>query len=189
MFFLSELDEELDKLGLFYVRYMDDILVLAPTLWKLRQAIRAVHQVLASLQLAKHPDKTYIGRIEKGFDFPGYHFRPGKLGVAKKTIEDFVARVHRLYEQGQEKPDGASALGDYVRRWVRWVRGGVIALQNTGKSHHLRSRLAPRCDANLALLRIRSEHGNASSSASVLKVHSRSTVVLKAAYRAYSSCY
>ena len=24
----------------------------------------------------KHPDKTFIGRIEKGFDFPGYHFGP-----------------------------------------------------------------------------------------------------------------
>ncbi len=34
-FFLTELDEELEKLGLFSIRFMDDILVLAPTRWKL----------------------------------------------------------------------------------------------------------------------------------------------------------
>jgi hypothetical protein len=53
-FFLSELDAALEKLGLFHVRFMDDILVLAPTRWKLRKAVRLVNQVLASLRLSKH---------------------------------------------------------------------------------------------------------------------------------------
>jgi hypothetical protein len=43
---------------------MDDILVLAPTRWKLRQAVTVVNQVLASLRLHKHPDKTFIGRVD-----------------------------------------------------------------------------------------------------------------------------
>ncbi len=30
----------IEKLGLFYVRFMDDILDLAPTLWKLRKAVK-----------------------------------------------------------------------------------------------------------------------------------------------------
>ncbi len=57
------------KTGLFYVRFMDDILVLAPTRWKLRRAVKAVNAVLDALRLEKHPDKTVIGRIERGFDF------------------------------------------------------------------------------------------------------------------------
>ncbi len=28
-----------------------------------------------------HPDKTFIGRVEKGFDFLGYHFGPDGLSV------------------------------------------------------------------------------------------------------------
>jgi hypothetical protein len=83
-FFLTEVDDALERLGLFYVRYMDDILVLAPTRWKLRQAVKVVNQVLTSLRLAKHPDKTFIGRIAKGFDFLGYHLSPDGLTVAKK---------------------------------------------------------------------------------------------------------
>jgi hypothetical protein len=43
---------------------MDDILMLAPTRWKLRNAVKVVNEVLGSLQLQKHPDKTYIGRVE-----------------------------------------------------------------------------------------------------------------------------
>ena len=123
--FLTEVDEALERLGLFAVRYMDDILVLAPTRWKLRQAVKVVNQGLATLRLDKHPDKTFIGRIAKGFDFLGYHCGPEGLTVAAKTLDHFVARVRQLYEQEREKPDGSSPLGAYVRRWVRWVRAGL----------------------------------------------------------------
>jgi hypothetical protein len=51
---------------------MDDVLVLAPTRWKLRHAVRVLNETLAALGLEKHPDKTFIGRTEKGFDFLGY---------------------------------------------------------------------------------------------------------------------
>ncbi len=78
-----------------------------------------------SPDVAKHPDKTFIGRIEKGFDFLGYHFSPGSLSVAATTLTNFVARVHQLYEREREKPLGSSTLGGYVRRWVRWVRAGL----------------------------------------------------------------
>ena len=33
------------------------------------------------LNLEKHPDKTFIGRIERGFDFLGYHFSRAGLTV------------------------------------------------------------------------------------------------------------
>ena len=123
--FLTEVDEALERLGLFAVRSMDDLLVLAPTRWKLRQAVKVVHQGLAARRLDKHPDKTCIGSIAKGFDFVGYHCRPEGLTVAAKTLEHFVARVHQLYEQGPGER-GSARPGAYVRRWVRWVRAGLL---------------------------------------------------------------
>ena len=126
-FFLSELDEACAHLGMFYLRFMDDILILAPTRWQLRKAVKVVNQVLASLELAKHPDKTFIGRIEKGFDWLGYHVSRDGLSVATKTLHNFVARCLRLYEQEvREWHAPFSRLGDYVRRWVRWVHAGGI---------------------------------------------------------------
>ncbi len=119
-FYLDELDRRMERTGLFYVRFMDDFVVLAPTRWKLRRVVKAVNEVLGALRLEKHPDKTFIGRIEKGFDFLGYYFRPDGLTVAEATIERFVERATRLYEQDRKEPSGPSRLGVYVRRWVAW---------------------------------------------------------------------
>jgi RNA-directed DNA polymerase len=88
--FLQTLDERMEPLGLFYLRYMDAIVVLAPSHWKLRKAVRVVNQTLNGLQLEKHPEKTFIGTIERGCEFLGHHFRPGRLTVAQKTVERFV---------------------------------------------------------------------------------------------------
>jgi len=97
------------------------------TRWTLRQAVREVNQELGALGLDKHPGKTFIGRIERGFDFLGYHFSPRGLTVARTTVEKFVARVTQLYEHERERPEGPSALGKYVRRWVGWAGLGQVA--------------------------------------------------------------
>jgi hypothetical protein len=43
--------------------------------------------------------------------------------MAEKTIEKFLARAVRLYEQEREEPCGSPLLGLYVERWVRWAKG------------------------------------------------------------------
>jgi len=43
-FFLNALDATAVKLGLLYVRFMDDILILAPTRWQLRGAVKVVNR-------------------------------------------------------------------------------------------------------------------------------------------------
>ncbi len=75
--------------------------------------VKAVNAVLRLLRLEKHPDKTFIGKIERGFDFLGYHFSRDGPRVAKATIQRFVERATRLYEQECEEPDGSSTLGMY----------------------------------------------------------------------------
>ena len=38
----------------------------------------------------KDPDKTFIDRITKGFDFLGYSFQPKRLSIAPKTLANFL---------------------------------------------------------------------------------------------------
>ncbi len=99
-FYLLELDLKMEELDVKYFRYTDDVLILAPTRWKLRKAIRVLNQTFNELRLEQHPDKTLIGRIERGFDFLGYHFAPEGLTLAKKTITSFATKVLRLYTSG-----------------------------------------------------------------------------------------
>jgi hypothetical protein len=125
-FFLHRLDVVMERLGLFYVRFMDDVLVLVRSRWQLRRAVKVVNQALGALSLEKHPDKTFVGRIVRGFDFLGYHFGPAGPTVAKKTIAKFIEKASRLYEQERSAILPVTALEMYVRRWVRWANGGSV---------------------------------------------------------------
>ncbi len=49
---------------------MDDLLVLAPSRWKLRRAVKEINETLHERQLKRHPDKTFVGKIEKGESDP-----------------------------------------------------------------------------------------------------------------------
>jgi RNA-directed DNA polymerase len=75
------------------------------------------NQVLARLGLIQHPDKTFIGRVTRGFDFLGVDFQPGAplvpsaVSHARKT-----EKIARLYEQGASP----ERIGRYCNNWLRW---------------------------------------------------------------------
>lgn len=144
-FFLRELDARLEATGLFFVRFMDDILVLARPRWKLRRAVRIVNESLAALGLEKHPDKTFIGRAEKGFDFLGYRLGANGLAVTNRTWQRFAERAARLQEQERSGRAPPGALGAYVRRWQRWTTAGFGAAMIDGLGNCRRTTRGPRC--------------------------------------------
>jgi len=72
----------------------------------------------------QHPDKTLIGRGDRGFDFLGYVLKPTGLEASTETVKRCAARIVRLYEQGAD----IDRIGEYVQRWVRWLRAGVEGL-------------------------------------------------------------
>jgi len=137
--FLKPLDTVMEGTGLFYVRFMDDWIVIAPSRWKLRKAVTKVNDVLNELRLEKHPDKTFIGKATRGFAFLGYFLTPWGISVAEVTWKNMQKRIARLYEQG------AIRIGQYVTRWVRWVHAGVksvhicIGLINRLPTHEFNS--------------------------------------------------
>lgn len=115
--YLKPLDDLMKKEGCFYARFMDDWLIIVPSRWKLRGVVSSVNQVLNTLKIQKHPEKTFIGKAVKGFDFLGYHIRPGYLTLAISTIDNFAKHIKRLYEQNT----GETRIAEYVTRWFRWA--------------------------------------------------------------------
>ncbi len=126
--YLKPLDQRMAATGLFYARFMDDWVLLAPSRWKLRRAVRCVNQTLAELKVQQAPDKTFIGRVSRGFDFLGFRFAAsGLVGVAVQTVHRCAERIAELYEQRADN----IRIGRYVRRWWAWVcraLGKAIAL-------------------------------------------------------------
>ena len=87
--------------------------------------VKTLNRELHALQLEKHPEKTFVGRIEKGFDFLGCRFTRQNLTVARKTIENFPERALRLYEQEPGERGGSPRLESYATRWRRWATAGL----------------------------------------------------------------
>jgi hypothetical protein len=122
--YLKPLDDALTHSGWFYARFMDDWVVLSPTRAKLRLAIKRANAVLEALRIEKHPDKTYIGRVDHGFDFLGYQFdqnaRTGLI-IAEKTLNNHQERLRDLAAHGAD----AEQIANYKNHWWRWVHSGV----------------------------------------------------------------
>ncbi|MDK1711756.1 reverse transcriptase domain-containing protein, partial [Serratia marcescens] len=56
---------------IYYARYMDDVIILAKSRWQLRRHVKRLMQWFRAEGFEAHPDKTHIGRTEKGFDWMG----------------------------------------------------------------------------------------------------------------------
>jgi hypothetical protein len=106
----------------FYIRYMDDILILAPSRWQLRRAIATMNQQLEALGLTQHPDKTTIGPVARGFDFLGYQFDPAGLSLSVVTRSRHQEKLTRLYER--------------YHRQLRAYRSGWIGPSTIQRTHY-----------------------------------------------------
>ena len=121
--YLSPLDHLAKKQkNSFYRRYMDDWVWVIPTKSQLRQAIKKQYSVLHALRVEMHPDKTFIGKVIKGFDFLGFHITPTDVTVSNVALSRHEQKMARLYEQGAS----ATRIRAYRKRWLAW--GIVVGL-------------------------------------------------------------
>ncbi|WP_253893519.1 reverse transcriptase domain-containing protein [Serratia marcescens] len=112
--------------NVFYARYMDDFLILTPTRWKLRKAVRRLNEFFDLGGFEQHPDKTQLGRLGQGFDWLGIQFyHTGASGIAPRAIKNHQERRMRLYEQsraqGKTESESCARVQAYVRRWCLWA--------------------------------------------------------------------
>jgi hypothetical protein len=99
--YLSELDKFV-KHNLriqYYLRYMDDFLILGYDKRKLRKIKKQIQEFLwQKLRLEFHPKKANIFPVDKGVNFLGYkNFRNYKL-LKKDTVKRFRKRT-RIYKK------------------------------------------------------------------------------------------
>ena len=83
---------------------------------------RFMYRVLEQLKLTVNPDKRYIGKTHRGFDFLGYRIHPDrKLRPAVQSLNRLLERSRRLHEHGVDE----NRLREYVQRWFIWPIGGL----------------------------------------------------------------
>ena len=145
--YLHVLDRELTARGVGeLVRYADDGVVLCRSAAQARAAFEAVGEILASLGLRLHPDKTRVVDLREGregLDFLGCHFRArmsGRLWEQKRIKRYYLHRwpsqraMKRVREKvkaktgrnrvGVDVKDVIDGLNPLLRGWGNYFRTG-----------------------------------------------------------------
>jgi RNA-directed DNA polymerase len=148
--YLHVLDTEFTRRGLGeLVRYADDGVVLCRSAAQARAALDAIREILASLGLELHPDKTTVVDLREGregLDFLGCHFHArmsGRLWEQKRIIRYYLHRwpsaraMKRLREKvrdrtgrnraGRDIRDVIADLNPVLRGWGNYFRTGNAA--------------------------------------------------------------
>ncbi|MEK7079179.1 MAG: reverse transcriptase domain-containing protein, partial [Patescibacteria group bacterium] len=129
--YLLPLDRALRRLtqdkSIFYLRYMDDFIILTKSRWKLKNAIKLIYKICSSLYLKLHTkEKIFIGKTEKGFDFLGFFFHPSYPVVPSKvTFKRCVNNIRRLFEQGY----GLPRIRRYLDHWSSYYKKALCNLR------------------------------------------------------------
>ncbi len=79
--YLHQLDKIMTKQGYQIIRYADDFVILCKTQQEAEQALSLVQDVMRTIELKLHPDKTHIvdmGNLDAAFEFLGYRFHNHK---------------------------------------------------------------------------------------------------------------
>jgi hypothetical protein len=93
------LDRRMTATGLFYIRFHGrHFSRWHPTRWKLRSAVRVVNEILGAPGREKHPERAFVGRIERGL-----------ISWATASHADRYG----------------PRLDVYVARWMRWFQSGL----------------------------------------------------------------
>ncbi|EFE54093.1 hypothetical protein PROVRETT_07089 [Providencia rettgeri DSM 1131] len=107
-----------------YARYMDDFIIMAKTRWSLRHQVKRLNQFFNEYGFKQHPDKTFIGKVDKGFDWLGGQFgAQGLEGISPRSQANHVERLRRLYEQTRHwgKDKQQARVAKYRKRWAIWA--------------------------------------------------------------------
>ena len=150
--YLHVLDRELARRNVGeLVRYADDGVVLCRSAAQARAALGAVGEILGSLGLRLHPDKTKVVDLREGregLDFLGCHFRArmsGRLWEQRRVVRYYLHRwpsqraMKRLRDEvhartgrnrvGEDIRVVIADLNPLLRGWGNYFRTGNAAVK------------------------------------------------------------
>jgi len=137
--YLSPVDKYFEKIkGIFYVRYMDDFVILTKTKKQFCRAKKQLKKILNSLKLKYSRKKTKMGILTKGFHFLGVNFKisaPAKaeqkqavtqiqlektnVGVSLHPRSAFRA-LDKVIDMKADSAHNADKIQLYLSRWATW---------------------------------------------------------------------
>lgn len=87
---LYNIDEEISKMNVYYVRYSDDLLLIGKDWQKADVRLR---ELLAEKELVLNPKKVEVLKKDKFFKFLGFSIRGNEISLSKDRIKTFQKEI------------------------------------------------------------------------------------------------
>jgi RNA-directed DNA polymerase len=119
---LDDLDKELERRGLPFVRYADDFVIFTKSRRAAERVFQGANRYLTRvLRLVVNQEKSRIVPAD-GVEFLGFLFKgaKGTINVAAKNIQRFKRRIRELTgrSRGISMPQRLTELRRYVQGWM-----------------------------------------------------------------------
>jgi RNA-directed DNA polymerase len=144
---LDELDKELERRGLRFVRYADDVAIYVRTPKAAERVKRSVSRfITGKLKLVVNEEKSEVSRPWHskylGFRITRYMGKT-RTGIHAKSLQKFRRKVREITarERGQDLTRIVGELNSYVRGWAGYFRPGLSATLAETLDHWIRQRL------------------------------------------------
>jgi RNA-directed DNA polymerase len=101
--YLDDLDKELEKRGLPFVRYADDFVIFTKTEVAAHRVYASVERFITTkLKLVVNHDKSSVRKAD-GLEFVGYEFRGfgGQIRVSRKKLDAFKQRASEIFRRNR----------------------------------------------------------------------------------------
>lgn len=126
--YLAKLDRQLEKEGVQFCRYADDMRATSENMKEARHIRDRIDKGLKAMGLKMSPTKTKLSYIDQGANFLGYRlgkFR-GKLYamIPNHVVGEFRERVKELTRRNSylKKEERVQKLKEYVRGWGEYYK-------------------------------------------------------------------
>jgi len=130
--YLSKLDRVFEvQPGIFYRRYMDDIIILVENKRQYIKARRRLFKILQELKLQVSPHKTRMGALKNGFHFLGVDFevaRTSQIKTQVATVNVHSRTCRRALDKVQALCKDAvhpAQIQCYLSRWATWWKSVI----------------------------------------------------------------
>ncbi len=141
--YLNELDEfvKYELKIKYYIRYMDDFILLHESKQKLQKLKEEIRLFLVSIKLTLHPKKANIFPVTLGVDFLGYRIFNNHRLIRKSTVKRFLKTVKIKIKKYELEDINFNKLMESFNSWEAYL--------DYGDSYKLKNSLYRRCFGNV----------------------------------------
>lgn len=125
--YLNELDCFIKRVlsARYYIRYMDDFLILDANKKKLREMKEEIKKFVENkLGLKLHPKKATVSPINSGIDFLGYVVFENYRLLRKSTVKRFVKRTKKYAKMVEQEKMDEEKFDASVASWTAYAEFG-----------------------------------------------------------------